>query len=385
MSIRSLLEEIAQKWPAYFEKKRVSGAEDVFTAITKALPIELKASLQAQDLEVQGSTGQGNITAAPWIAIFDRRLTTSATTGYYVVYLYSVDVETVTLCIAFGTAQFENQFGTGSKPFGPMRTAAKRLQDLYREIAPPQFMIGPIDLSAKRTQKQHYAYEQSAIFSLPPYRVKALPTEERLRLDLTEIVALYSAIVSDPLTPSLEQLLQATIPEPKEIARVSSRDFVARAPKKMQNRAGKNLRRRRYSPESRKVGDAGERAVLLHEKKKLEKAHRLDLADAVRWHPEHGEFPGWDITSYEINGDEIYIEVKATIGKSVSAVDLTANEWMAALQKNSQYHIYIVTEALSATPSIEVLRNPGNYVREGKLELAPIVYEFSLVSNLEVP
>jgi len=263
-----------------------------------------------------------------------------------------------------------------------MRAAAKRLQDLYRSIAPLRFVTDPIHLAAKRTQKLHYAYEQSAIFSLPPYSINALPTEERLRADLTEIVDLYSEIVSDPLTPSLEQLLQATIPEPKEIIRIGVRNFVVRPPKKSQNKTSQNLRRRRYSPESRKVGDAGERAVLLYEKEKLKKAQRSDLAEAVRWHPEHGEFPGWDITSYEINGDKIYIEVKATVGKSVSAVDLTANEWLAAVQENSRYHIYLVTEALSTKPSIEVVKNPSDYVKQGKLEINPIVYEFSLVAKL---
>ncbi len=127
MPIRPLLEDIAQRWPAYLAKKRVSSAEDVFTKVTKTLPAELKELLHAQDLEVEGSTGLGNITAAPWVAIFDRRLTTSATTGYYVVYQYSADLKTVTLCVAFGTTQFENQFGRPPKSFGPMRAAAKRL------------------------------------------------------------------------------------------------------------------------------------------------------------------------------------------------------------------------------------------------------------------
>ena len=123
---------------------------------------------------------------------------------------------------------------------------------------------------------------------------------------------------------------------------------------------------------------------MLYEKEKLTKAQRPDLADAIRWHPEHGEFPGWDITSYEINGDKIYIEVKATVGKSVSAVDLTANEWFAAERESNRYHIYVVTEALSTKPLIEVLKNPSDYVTGGKLELNSIVYELSLISKLDV-
>lgn len=39
-------------------------------------------------LVVEGSPGQGNWAAVPWISVFDPAITTSATRGYYVVYLF---------------------------------------------------------------------------------------------------------------------------------------------------------------------------------------------------------------------------------------------------------------------------------------------------------
>jgi 5-methylcytosine-specific restriction protein A len=54
------------------------GAED---AVQQALG-ELGAGLL-----VEGSPGQGNWAAVPWISVFDPAITTSATRGYYVVYL----------------------------------------------------------------------------------------------------------------------------------------------------------------------------------------------------------------------------------------------------------------------------------------------------------
>jgi len=39
-------------------------------------------------LLVEGSAGQGNSAAVPWISVFDPAITTSATRGYYVVYLF---------------------------------------------------------------------------------------------------------------------------------------------------------------------------------------------------------------------------------------------------------------------------------------------------------
>jgi len=109
---------------------------------------------------------------------------------------------------------------------------------------------------------------------------------------------------------------------------------------------------------------------------------REDLSARVRWHAREGEFPGWDITSYDDDGNEIFIEVKSSAGKLISCVDLTVNEWDAACDSThrNRYYLYIVTEALSATPSVERLRNPALYVDEKKLTCEAIVYELKLTA-----
>ena len=42
-------------------------------------------------LLVEGSAGAGNWAAVPWISVFDPAITTSATRGYYLVYLFHVN------------------------------------------------------------------------------------------------------------------------------------------------------------------------------------------------------------------------------------------------------------------------------------------------------
>ena len=70
------------------------------------------------------------------------------------------------------------------------------------------------------------------------------------------------------------------------------------------------------------------------------------------------EFPGWDITSFDADQHEILIEVKSSVGKAISAVNRTVNEWQAALYpvQRDRYHLYIVTSALSDKPVIERMR-----------------------------
>src|SRR5688572_12228871 len=46
---------------------------------------------QRDGVIVQGSPGQGNWAAVPWISVFDPAITTSATRGYYVVYLFHAE------------------------------------------------------------------------------------------------------------------------------------------------------------------------------------------------------------------------------------------------------------------------------------------------------
>ena len=153
-----------------------------------------------------------------------------------------------------------------------------------------------------------------------------------------------------------------------------------RPPLKADGPEGLRRKGRRYSPESRKVGDAGERAVLTYEKDRLKSLGRPDLADRVRWHTQEQEFPGWDITSFDADEHEILIEVKSSVGKIISAVNLTVNEWQAALNpvQRDRYHLYIVTSALSDTPVIERMRDPASYVEQGQLSCESILYELQL-------
>lgn len=229
----------------------------------------------------------------------------------------------------------------------------------------------------------HYAYQQSAILSYLPYRIDALPEEPQLIADLQELVQLYVTIVSDPLEATVERLVEAVVEPAARVETIEVHDFVLRPPRKNRESNGpgnQGHQKRRYSPESRKVGDAGERVALTFERNHLTNLGRQDLANRVRHHAAELEFVGWDITSFDDDGNEIFIEVKSPVGKTISSVNLSVNEWEAARDKarRDRYYIYLVTNALSAAPSIERLRNPADHVDAGRLLCEAIVYELQL-------
>jgi hypothetical protein len=384
ISIRDLIRQIATGWPSYHRKLRVDKTDPVYALVTVDFPKALHPRIASYDnITPEGSTGAGNITAAPWIALFDRRLTTSATSGYYVVYLFSTDMSTVTLSLAFGTTQFDKQFGGPSSAFPRMRSAAARLQEMFNHLIPTHMLRGPIDLRAEPRQKLHYSYEQASILSYPPYSIGALPEESRLVADLQALVKLYTEIVSDPLEATVDRLVEAVIEPAPTVETIQVQDFQPRPPRNTRLTVDPTTRgrERRYSPESRKVGDAGERVVLGYERDRLINLGRPDLADRVRWHGQQQDFCGWDITSFDAAGNEFYIEVKSSIGTTISCINLTVNEWQAACnakRKERYYIYYLVTNALSVAPRIERLQNPASYVEKGQLGCEAIVYELQL-------
>src|SRR5262249_42932169 len=62
-------------------------------------------------LLVEGSAGAGNWAAVPWISVFDPAITTTATQGYYVVYLFHASEPVVHLSLNQGTTSVREEFG----------------------------------------------------------------------------------------------------------------------------------------------------------------------------------------------------------------------------------------------------------------------------------
>jgi MrcB-like, N-terminal domain/Domain of unknown function (DUF3883) len=331
MTIRDVINRIAVGWESYHQKRTVDREDPVYALVVGDFPQALRPLVSAFEfITVEGKTGAGNITAAPWIALFDQRLTTSATQEYYVVYLFSTDMSAVTLCIAFGTTQFEEQFGSPTEAFPRMRSAAIRLQEMFNHLIPPNMERGPINLQAKPHEKLHQAYQKASILSYPPYRIASLPPEHQLEADLQGLVQIYTEIVSDPLEATVDQLVEAVIEPAARVDTIEVCEFEPRPPHLGRAPIDPKKRRRKGSPESRKVGDAGERVVVKYERERLIGLGKTELADRVRWHAEEREFVGWDVTSFEDDGSPFYIEVKSSVGRAFSSFGLTVNEWKAA-------------------------------------------------------
>lgn len=109
---------------------------------------------------------------------------------------------------------------------------------------------------------------------------------------------------------------------------------------------------------NRALGQAGEALVLHHERNSLTQAGREDLADKVRWTAEQdGDGYGFDILSYEPDGQERLLEVKTTNGWERTPFHISANEISVAEVRAKDWHLVRLWN-FAREPKAFVLRPP---------------------------
>ena len=138
----------------------------------------------------KGSPGQGNWADVPWIGIFDPTVTTSATRGYYVVYLFSADMQNISLALGQGTTIVREEFKRNT------HDALNRFAGLMRDRLPEaraRFQGRNIDLRGRTTLA--HDYEPATAISVT-YDATALPSERILRDNLKEMVRLYALLIA---------------------------------------------------------------------------------------------------------------------------------------------------------------------------------------------
>jgi hypothetical protein len=130
---------------------------------------------------------------------------------------------------------------------------------------------------------------------------------------------------------------------------------------------------KRNFKESSFVGRKGEEIVYKYE---LEKLKNTIFKNKIIKHYEIvNDKPGWDITSYDEHGKEIYIEVKSTRSKSISTIELTINELNSARVKKERYFLYLLTNVFDEEQvNIEIINNPADKIDNNIISCSPHTY-----------
>jgi len=142
----------------------------------------------------RSSCGQhSNWADVPWIAVLDPEITTSTMRGYYVVYLFSIDMKRVYLSFNQGMTDIEKELKTEGAAKELLRRA-----DFIRDRIPEfkkSFEYKPIDLSTKLSGNttRPYLYEKGHAFGIE-YDFSKDFSEEQLITDLNNMLSLYSLL-----------------------------------------------------------------------------------------------------------------------------------------------------------------------------------------------
>jgi hypothetical protein len=133
----------------------------------------------------------------------------------------------------------------------------------------------------------------------------------------------------------------------------------------------------RQSKNAKRIGDRGEQIVLKFEKDFLKQHSKVRLSNKVKHISKKDDRAGYDILSFDINGDEKFIEVKSTqnpIGKG--QIQITANEYNIS-QELSNYYIYVVYDAGGLNPKIWKIK-ANDLFKNKHVKLITVLYRIEL-------
>lgn len=151
---------------------------------------ELRAALGKlqEGMACDGSVGAGNWAAVPWLAVFDPTVTTSATRGYYVVYLFSADQNAVHLSLNQGATVVYEEYKSTAREVLRDRAALMRarLPDYVGD-----FEVYNLELAT--AGRLPAGYEAGHALGRR-YILSNLPDELALRGDLQRLVRAYLAL-----------------------------------------------------------------------------------------------------------------------------------------------------------------------------------------------
>lgn len=121
------------------------------------------------------------------------------------------------------------------------------------------------------------------------------------------------------------------------------------------------------------IGSKGENLILDIEKKRLKEAGKHELADKVKRVSIDDDSLGYDILSFEVNGEEKYIEVKTTsTSNNHVRFYVSLNEYSIGKNKDN-YFIYFVEKINSKSPKVTIIKNP---IDEARFLIKPDGYIF---------
>ncbi len=289
--------------------------------------ISISSNIDSSQYKIVGSPGKGNWADIPWIAIFDRDITQTATKGYDIVYLFCSDMSGVYISLNQGWTYFKNKYGIkqGKIKIDQVANAWKAMLSSTLK----DFSYDPIDLkSSNHSSDLAKGYELGHICG-KFYNSNRMPDKSELIRDLNNMLGVYRELKGHLKDLSIEKTndyllanidlgflktdtaldeldgIETNIENFKQSSLVQQGvpvTFVAK-PETKKTFVPRKTDFINMAKNQKKLGFAGELMVMNYEIEILIKAGKEKLARQVRHvSEEDGDGAGYDILSYCADG-----------------------------------------------------------------------------------
>lgn len=190
--LRETLKLAATKYPLTEDERKNFAGSEVGKIITKKLPlvIEQKANINLRNYSINGSIGKGQFAEIPWVSIFRKSITETATQGIYIVYLFTADMKGIYLSLNQGFTYFKERYGT-KKGREEIRKVARYLQRNCKTI-PDDLSLKTIDLKAEKPLGKGY---MPGHIAGKYYEIDQMPSSDELADDLRNLMSVYEEII----------------------------------------------------------------------------------------------------------------------------------------------------------------------------------------------
>lgn len=378
----------------------VDSNKDYYLQFVKNIPKYLYEYFNKEKYLIKASIGAGQKSEIPWLCIFNRDITVSATQGIYICYLFRKDMSGFYLVLGQGITTFKELYKNDK--YKNIKKVAEYFRSLIDDT---RFSSDAIDL--KGMNELAKGYEAGTIIS--KYYKKDNYSEEELLEDLMDLKKIYDDIcenviedlymnivanVVKNINPSYimaeeanklikETLIEENIPDVLTLEKVDIPKHKKR--NKYAEITKKTTRKIDYLKKAKsnvKNGLLGEELVIAYERNRLIELGRTDLAEEIKWISKEDDGTGYDIISFDIgefdNVQEKYIEVKSTEENNTNAFYISANELKVMEKLKEQYFIYRVFNVKTNNPKVFIL---GYEDFKNKIDLTVESYVANIKEN----
>lgn len=190
--IKKYIEMILNKYKS--AQKQSFAGNSIAKSLRRDFPDYLKSITDyPENYEFIGSAGRGMWTFSPWVAILNKKVTTSVQKGFFMVYLFREDMEGAYLSLNQGMGQILKS-NSEDKTKSILRSRVIEFRKKLDNKLSGK-LLEEIDLGVVKSEYGSY-YEAGNIYA-KFYSKKSLPSENVFLSDYKELLNLYNSIVNE--------------------------------------------------------------------------------------------------------------------------------------------------------------------------------------------